>query len=134
MRFRKAKHKRVQINITPLIDVLFLLLIFFMLSTTFDQYAGLKLELPQASAKEVTRTESLEVLIDAQGRIYIDQEKIPILKLEEELQKKFQKEKYRRMLIRADRNVSHGYVVEVMDVARKVGFRELGIATELKNE
>ena len=64
-----------EVNLTPLIDVVFLLLIFFMVSTTFEHQSRIQVELPEASAEPTTpEDESLEIIVDAQGRYFIGEE------------------------------------------------------------
>ena len=74
MKLRQSKEQDIEINLTSLIDVVFLLLIFFMISTTFERQASLKIDLPEASAEaEPQETpERLELVIDPEGRIYLN--------------------------------------------------------------
>ena len=73
MRLRRAERDDAHINLTPLIDVVFLLLIFFMVSTTFERESEIEIELPEATAERPDReAQAVEVWIDAEGRLYLD--------------------------------------------------------------
>jgi len=126
------------VDLTSLIDVVFLLLLFFMVSTTFERQALMKVELPEASAVE-DRTEipeGLELVIDGEGRMYlndqrlIDSEPRTILAA---MQQEAGENRDLPLILRADRQTPHHYVVTAMDVAAQLGFRNLSIATDRAN-
>lgn len=126
--------ERVDINLTPLIDVVFLLLIFFMVSTTFDRHAKLKVELPEASAKkEQQQTEEPLVLsIDAKGNYFINDRQVVNTTLETlktALQKSIADRKDVALVLRADAKTPHQSVVRAMDAASQLGLTRLSIAT-----
>ncbi|MCG6864738.1 MAG: biopolymer transporter ExbD, partial [Thiogranum sp.] len=77
MNLRRSRGEEPEVNLTPLIDVVFILLIFFMVSTTFQKESQIKIELPEASGEPVEdRKELLEIVIDAEGRYFIDQQQV----------------------------------------------------------
>ncbi len=123
------------VDLTSLIDVVFLLLIFFMVSTTFERQAMLKVDLPEASAVE-DRTEipdSLELVIDAEGRMYLNDQRL--IDSEEKtiraaIQQAAGDNRELPLILRADRETAHHHVVTVMDVAAQLGFLNLSIATD----
>ena len=123
------------VDLTSLIDVVFLLLIFFMVSTTFERQAMLKVDLPEASAVE-DRTEmpdSLELVIDAEGRMYLNDQRL--IDSEEKtiraaMQQAAGDNRELPLILRADRKTAHHHVVTVMDVAAQLGFLNLSIATD----
>lgn len=122
------EEESLEINITPLIDIVFLLLIFFMVSTTFVESSGIKVDLPAADTKAATeKVEKLEVSIGSDDTIYFGEEKVSLPQLEEILQQ--EPEKSRTLILRADKVVTHGLVVNVMDIATKSGFKKLAVAT-----
>ncbi len=125
--------ERVDVNLTPLIDVVFLLLIFFMVSTTFDRHAKLKVELPEASAKTEQQLEEPVVLsIDAKGNYFIDDRQVVNTQLETlkiALQKTIADKKDVSLVLRADANTPHQSVVRAMDAASQLGLTRLSIAT-----
>ncbi|OGQ33894.1 MAG: hypothetical protein A3F16_04660 [Deltaproteobacteria bacterium RIFCSPHIGHO2_12_FULL_43_9] len=136
MNFRKkgAKSGLEKIDLTPMIDVVFQLLIFFMVSTTFIVTPGLKLNLPEASnADTVEQTQDLTVELKADNTLYLNKSPVDIKNLESDL-RSLAAGKDPTLIIKADGTVSHSSVVEVMDVARKVGLKKLAIATKPKEE
>jgi biopolymer transport protein ExbD len=125
--------ERVDINLTPLIDVVFLLLIFFMVSTTFDRHARLKVELPEASAKTQQQQDEPVVLsIDAKGNYFINDRQLVNTTLETlkiALQKTVADKQDVSLVLRADANTPHQSVVRAMDAASQLGLTRLSIAT-----
>lgn len=125
--------ERVDVNLTPLIDVVFLLLIFFMVSTTFDRHAKLKVELPEASAKQTQQQQQSIVLsIDAKGNYFINDRQLVNTQLETlkiALQKTLADEKDTPLVLRADAKTPHQAVVRAMDAASQLGITRLSIAT-----
>jgi len=125
--------ERVDVNLTPLIDVVFLLLIFFMVSTTFDRHAKLKVELPEASTKTEQQLEDPVVIsIDAKGNYFIDDRQVVNTQLETlkiALQKTVADKKDVSLVLRADAKTPHQSVVRAMDAASQLGLTRLSIAT-----
>lgn len=129
MRFRRNRKPVMGIEITPLIDVVFLLLIFFMLSTTFVSQPGIKVDLPQASVRpEATKPETLEVILTADHRLYLNGSELAPKALKERLALSKGGEK-RQVIIRADGAAQHKMVVFVMDAAHQAGISKLSVAT-----
>lgn len=119
----------VSINLTPLIDVVFLLLIFFMVSTTFTRPREIPLQLPKASSKQAPH-EALELAIDAAGRFYlggrpVSQDRTVLIK---QLRQALGNEP-RSLILRADARTPHQVVVDAMDAAQAAGVSRLAIAT-----
>lgn len=134
MNFRPdRKEDNVEINLTPLIDVVFLLLIFFMVSTTFDRHAKLKVQLPEASAKMEQKQEDPIVLsIDANGKYYINDRQVVNTQLDtlkKALLKSVGDKKDVALVLRADAKTPHQSVVRAMDAASQLGLTRLSIAT-----
>ena len=127
------RDERVDVNLTPLIDVVFLLLIFFMVSTTFDRHAKLKVELPEASASTEQKLEEPVVLsIDAKGNYFINDRQVVNTTLETlktALQKTVADKKDVSLELRADAKTPHQSVVRAMDAASQLGLTRLSIAT-----
>ena len=134
MNFRPdRKEDNVDINLTPLIDVVFLLLIFFMVSTTFDRHAKLKVQLPEASAKmQQMQEEPIVLSIDASGKYYINDRQVVNTKLDtlkRALRKSVGDKKDVALVLRADAKTPHQSVVRAMDAASQLGLTRLSIAT-----
>lgn len=135
MNLRPVPQEPVDINLTPLIDVVFLLLIFFMVSTTFNRDSELSIELPAASADAKKRQpESIEVAIDAQGRFYVNGRQLLNTQsktVRQALRKAAGDHDAPPVIISADAKTPHQAVVQIMDAARQLGFVRLTFATRL---
>ena len=133
MNLRRQRTDEPDINLTPLIDVVFLLLIFFMVSTTFKRDAELAVELPEASAEPAVREQNiLELVIDAQGRYFLGDKELVNRRLEtvkQALADAAGEQRDRPLVIRADAQTPHQAVVTAMDAAGQLGFKRLSIAT-----
>ncbi len=133
MNLRQAGGDEPELNLTPLIDVVFILLIFFMVSTTFQKESEIKIELPEASADAVEeKKDVLELVIDAEGRYFIDQQQVVNTELET-LKKAIGKFLGDRtgipVVIRADRQTPYESVVRAMDATSQLGLVQMSLAT-----
>jgi biopolymer transport protein ExbD len=121
------------VNLTPLIDVVFILLIFFMVSTTFQRESEIKIELPEASAEPLEeRKELLEIVIDADGHYFIDEQQVVNTELEtlQTAIRKFLGEQTEiPVVIRADRRTPYESVVRAMDATAQLGLVQMSLAT-----
>lgn len=139
MNFSPKRDKDLELNLTPLIDVVFLLLIFFMVSTTFNRKSEISIELPEASGKEAQHEPLvIEISIDSQGRYFINQRKLRDNRIEtlkqgiRELRSQQADDKTMpKLIISADRNTPYQTVVRAMDAARQLGLVHLIFATRL---
>ena len=133
MNLRQAGGDEPEVNLTPLIDVVFILLIFFMVSTTFQKESEIKIELPEASADAVEEEKDvLELVIDVEGRYFIDQQQVVNTELET-LKKTIGKFLGERtgipVVIRADRRTPYESVVRAMDATSQLGLVQMSLAT-----
>ncbi len=131
---RRRRSESLIVDLTPLIDVVFLLLIFFMVSTTFRQEeAALQVELPDArTAAGNDEERRLEITVSAQGQVMVGQ--IPVAAQDRRallatLASMSTRPTNTPLVIRADQLAPHGVVVQVMDAAAEAGFTRVGIAT-----
>jgi len=131
------------IELTPLIDVVFLLLIFFMISTTFTKETSLKINLPESSGEQIAEQPlSIEVQIGAESEYAIaastDGVAQPLINSNRDTLKRalsqFQKQANLLLIIRADRKAPHESVIKVMDVAQELGLTNITFATKQFNE
>jgi len=133
LNLRPQKRPDLLVDITPLIDVVFLLLIFFMVSTTFEKQAKLKIALPEATAQaQAQDAQPIVIGIDAMGRYHINDRQLvntqkETLKLA--LQKTVGDNKDASLVLRADARTPHQAVVNAMDVAAQLGLTRMSIAT-----
>ena len=135
MVFRPRKErKQVQLNVTSLVDVLFLLLIFFMLTGTFKRVGELELRLPPSStAAPAARDEprEVEVVLTGDGVLLLGQERIAMSELKGRLQAILEEDPASRVTVKAEEDVVHGQVIRLVDIVREAGFEGLGIGTSL---
>lgn len=133
MNFKRQSKEMVEVNLTPLIDVVFLLLIFFMVSTTFTKENHLSIDLPEASAEQQPVTTSrLEIIITASGSYSINDKSLvnnQLDTLKRALVKAANGETGLPVTITADANTPHQAVVRAMDAAGQTGFVNLSITT-----
>lgn len=122
-----------EINLIPLIDVVLCLLIFFVVTTTFDARSVLKLELPQADGQQAAATsKALSVLVNAQGRYFVGDREVlrtDIEAVKEALRDVAGDDRERPVLLRADARTPHQAVVTALDALGQLGFRKVSIAT-----
>lgn len=134
MQFRRQRLAPVEVNLTPLIDVVFLLLIFFMVSTTFTRESHLSLNLPEASGEEASaEPKSIEILIDAAGQYVINNRSLVSTKIETlkaALQEVSEGDSSLPLIITADANTPHQAVITAMDAAGQMGFSKLSLTTK----
>jgi len=136
MRISPRRREEADINLTPLIDVVFLLLIFFMVSTTFDRESELGIELPEASVTaEPTRKGTLEVSVDGKGNYYVDGRPLVNTQVGTLVQAMQQRVKELGVnppvVVNADGNAPHQAVMAVMDAAQQIGLARLRFATRI---
>lgn len=133
MNFKSRQREEVDPNLTPLIDVVFLLLIFFMVTTTFQRETELKVNLPEAEAQAVEDQQAaLEIIVDSRGRYFVDGHELVNSSpdtLSAALNKLTVGRKDRPVILRADSGVNFQAVVTAMDVAAKLGLLHMSIAT-----
>ena len=134
MKISSSASERSNLNLTPLIDVVFLLLIFFMVSTTFTKESHLEIDLPQSSADPAKPSaDEIEVIINSEGEFSLN-ERALINNQEETLKKAIEKISNGNtkipFIITADSKTDHEFVVRVMDVAGQLGFVQLSITTQ----
>lgn len=134
MQFREKSKKRVIINITSLVDVLFLLLIFFIVSSTFVEQPGMKLDLPKSSQSEAVRMEGYTLFIASDESMTLNEESVTLENLTEKLTPVAAEMDEEGLVLKADEGVRYGLVVEVMDIAKESGVNRLVVATKPKEK
>lgn len=138
MKFRRQERAEEGVNLTPLIDVVFLLLIFFMVSTTFTKESHLTVNLPEADGQPLTtEVEQLDVIVDAQGGYIVNGKKLintSIDTLRAAIDAIASDNTDIPFVITGDANASYQSIVSVMDLAGKMGFVNLSMATKTPSE
>ena len=133
MKFKRRvelEHGLRQIDIAPLIDIIFQLLIFFMLTSSFIMQPGIKVNLPKAVTSQVIKEKNIIIVVSSEDVIYIDSKVFTLKELKPYLEKNVSLEP--TILIKSDRRSSLGAVVEVWDLCRDVGIAQVNIATDQK--
>lgn len=131
MNFAQPRRPDARLDLTPLIDIIFQLVLFFMVSTTFVSSAGIEIQLPESNADLILReSRDLNVWVTEAGEVLLDDEPVDFDTLSGEFERRFALDPDVTVIIKADENVGHGRVVEVMDLARQNGLTNLAIATE----
>ncbi|MCG8568033.1 MAG: biopolymer transporter ExbD [Desulfobacterales bacterium] len=129
IRPKKARYQ-VQAPLTSLIDIVFLLLIYFLLTTNFMVEEGIKIKLPNARAGAPQVQQEITVYVDQQGLPYIADQNIPMDQLFTRLKEMIGTDRDRLVVIKADRAVILNKAVKVMDIAKAAGASRLCLATE----
>ena len=135
MQFSKRTKTDASLDITPVVDTVFNLLIFFALSLNFIITPGIKVNLPDAVTEEIIRErEEVIIVMDKNDSIFINSNPVSIDQVSSVLAKSAQKNKDTLVIIQADQEVYHGKVVRMMDTAKRAGLTRLAIATSTMKE
>ncbi len=133
MRFkRKIKSEELfrTIELTPLIDCVFLLLIFFMLTSSFILVPGINVKLPKAVTSQQISIQRVVIVVTSEDIIYFEDKPVTL----KELFKILKEKKAESVFIKADKDASLGIIVEIWDICKKLGIDKIGIATTYKEE
>jgi len=132
MQFSHRTRRKATINIISLVDVVFLLLIFFTVSATFMDQPALKIDLPESGAEPPEREdpEPMTVYLTKEGELYFGDQPIRFEDLAELISGEIREGASRHLSIKADKEVTHGEVIHVMDLARQKGVQLVTIATQ----
>ena len=128
-RYPEALSERVEINISPLIDMVFLLLIFFVVTTTFIEETGVEVKKPTAASVKVLEKESILLTVTQEGKIYYGGREIGLNGVRG-LISRLLKEEQRPVIIIADENSRTGIVVDVIDECKLAGAKSVSIAAQ----
>lgn len=135
MSFQRKPTEEPRIDLTPMVDVVFLLLIFFMISTTFVESPGISIKLPESSAQTIDREpKEIKVYLSREGDIFHRDQKISLDDFRTILADHQSAAEQTTILLLADQESRHGKVVTLMDLARDAGFTKLAIATEQRKK
>jgi biopolymer transport protein ExbD len=123
----ELEHGLKQIDIAPLIDIVFQLLIFFMLTSSFVIQPGIKVNLPKAVTSEIVKYENIEIMVTSENVTYFNGNVVTSQELKKLLKQAAARNQ--SILIKSDRRASLGRVVEIWDMARDLGIAQINIAT-----
>ena len=136
MRFRKKKDDEPNIGIAPLVDIVFLLLIFFMVTSHYDIAAGVQIKLPRVTKKTAGPDSENRIIInvDKDSNVYLEGTKIDMETLKGRLVEEVKNRGMLHLVLQADSDVRHGKVVEIMDLAKNAGINSIVIAARWRSD
>ena len=129
-----AESKEVELNLTPMIDCVFLLLIFFMVTTVFTSSVGLKIELPEAKNWQKIAETKLFLSIDDDGKMELNSKVVTKTSLVSILLGEKQRTRTVTLIVKADKNSKHEYTLDIMEVAKNLGIETISLAVEKPEE
>ena len=133
MEFSRRRRVEASLSITPLIDVVLLLLIFFMISTTFVVQPGIPIQLPEAASAAGQLQREWVVAVTSKGEIYLNEVRVTLKTLRRQMEAAVGRGEVEVLVIKADKSALHGRVVAVMDAAKLAGVKRLAIASAPKS-
>lgn len=131
-RLRQKSQAVHDIDVSPLIDMVFILLIFFMVSTTFVKDMQIDIDRPGASSARAASTKSIRIFIDNQEKIFVDGQRVRSWVLQGKMRDMVGTSKKPSVLVVTDKKVSAERLVEVVDQCRQAGIQDIGVATEME--
>jgi biopolymer transport protein ExbD len=130
-RQRKRGDSESEINMTPMLDVVFIMLIFFIVTASFVKETGLEINRPEAATAEVTERGNILVAISETGQIWIDRRQVDIRAVRANLERLHAEKPQGAVVIQADTNSKNGLLVKVMDAARQARITNVSIAADI---
>ncbi len=134
MQFRVKRYIKPVINIASLVDVLFLLLIFFMVTSAFVEQPNIKLELPSTRYSEVSKMNNMVLSIARDGKLFIQDKPVDKKNLEKELRRVILDTGDDVLVLKADKFVPYGVVIDILDAVKGAGFRKVIAPTIMEEE
>ena len=142
-RIKRRSGGTLVLEITPLIDVVFLLLIFFMLATSFDERSAFKIDLPKSTAAKTKSTlKEVQVLVDKDKNVYVrftdnsgksQNEKLDLASFVSVVSEKLNNSESKDVIISADKDIDYGFIVEIMSLLKESGASAINIDTAIKS-
>jgi len=129
MKLLNKSQKKIAINLTSLIDVLFILIIFFTVSSTFLEQPGIELKLPEAESSQTHTAQKVIVYVDKDQNVFLNDDPIKLDEVAESVQTIIETQTDKSVVLRADEAVSHGVIIKVMDMLRKKGIYKIVVST-----
>lgn len=124
----KRQRDEIQIDMTPMLDIVFIMLIFFIVTTSFVREAGLEVHRPEASQAKAQKSSSIMLAIGANGEIYLDRKAVDVERIKVTLARMLAEQPEASLVIQADERVAHGRVVRVMDEVKAAGIANIAVA------
>jgi biopolymer transport protein ExbD len=133
IKLKKSQKSTVSlIDLAPMTDMVFQVLLFFIISSSFVVEPGIKVNLPKSQTSELQVQQKLVITIDKSQQVFVDNKPVSIDQLEDKIKLLLPYYQDKIVVIRADESVPHGLVVKIMDISKTAGAQKLAIATEKK--
>lgn len=129
MKLTSQNKRKLSLNLTSLIDVLFILIIFFTVSSTFLEQPGIELKLPKAESSEGHTAQKIVIYVDRDKNIFINDNIVSLNNLATEVKKMVNLQDDKSIVLKADTNVTHGVVIQIMDMLRQQGIYKIVVST-----
>lgn len=129
MNLSTKKTRKVTLNLTSLIDVLFILIIFFTVSSTFLEQPGIELKLPEAESSEGHTAQKIIIYVDRNQNVFLNDDIVSINNLISEVKNLANFQKDKSIILKADADVTHGMIIQIMDLLRKQGIYKIVVST-----
>ena len=134
MEFERGKRIRMHLDIAPLIDIVLLLLVFFMLTANLIMQPGIKITLPKAKTSKPQEEENIIVFITEDNKIFLNDREIDIDELKDALEEELKTVEKKIVILKADEKINLGLAVKVMDIAKEAKAENLVISTQIENK
>lgn len=128
--FKKKNVESVDVDMAPMIDMIFILLVFFMVTSTFVVQPGFKIDLPQADNSDNNFAEYLTLYVNAEGRMFLNDTEVGMDNFQELVKEKLAMVKTPTLSINADRKFEYGTVINIIDLAKNAGVKDVVLTTE----
>ena len=129
MKLLEKPAKKISINLTPLIDVLFILIIFFTVSSTFLEQPGIELLLPEAESSQSHTAQKVIIYVDNEENLFLNDDPVEIENVATAVDALISAQTDKSVVLHADESVSHGTIIKIMDLLRKQGIYKIIIST-----
>jgi len=129
MKLLNKTTRKIALNLTSLIDVLFILIIFFTVSSTFLEQPGIQLQLPEAETSETHTVQKVVIYINKEGTIYVNDDSVSLENMIESVQQLVSAQTDKSVVLQADSEISHGFIIRIMDRLRKNGIYKIVVST-----
>ena len=129
--FIRHKKTSMSLDIAPLIDIMFMLLLFFLLTSSFIR-PSISLKMPEASNQEKTEKQDIILSVDKDNNIYLNRQKVDLNKLEQLLKQKLAHSREKRIIFQGDETILYKKFVNVLDIVKRSGAKDINIAHETK--
>ena len=129
MKLLEKQAKKIGINLTPLIDVLFILIIFFTVSSTFLEQPGIELQLPEAESSQSYTAQKVIVYVDNEENVFLNDDPVKIENVAKAVESLISAQTDKSVVLHADEDASHGVIINIMDLLRKQGIYKIIIST-----